>query len=110
MTKALNETNRRRKIQNDYNIKHDIEPKTIQKKVTDIIQAAQIREEKELYRVQKDIEKELRKMPADEIQRLIASLEEEMRLAAEELEFEQAALLRDRIWSLREELLAKNRK
>ncbi len=106
MESAIKETNRRRQIQAEFNQKNGIEPKTIQKKVTDIIQAAQIREEKELYQVKKKMEQELQVMPKDEIQRLIASLEEEMRLAAEELEFEQAAILRDQIWSLREEIMS----
>ncbi len=110
MKRAIDETQRRRKIQMDYNEKHGIKPETIRKAITDIIQATQISESTKLYRYRQRYTKEITKMPPDEIARIIQLLEEEMREAAEELNFEQAAILRDQIADLRQELKLSSRK
>ncbi|MCL6472727.1 MAG: excinuclease ABC subunit UvrB [Firmicutes bacterium] len=102
MRRAINETNRRRKLQMAYNRKHGIEPETIRKAVTDIIQTA-VAESGKLYKTKQagDI---VQRIPQKELEALIRALEEEMRSAAERLDFEQAALLRDEIIDLRKEL------
>ena len=85
MEKAIGETNRRREIQNKYNEEHNIVPKTIVKNIGDLI-AAVTEEEAS---------------PAVNTSNVIAHLEEEMKKAAEELRFEDAAKLRDRIKRLK---------
>jgi excinuclease ABC subunit B len=102
--RAVDETNRRRKIQIEYNQKHGIKPETVRKAITDIIQATRVAEEPSLYEMREEMKKEIKRMPRYEIFRLIQVLEEEMREAAEELNFELAAELRDQIADLREEL------
>ncbi len=86
MERAIGETNRRREIQAKYNEEHGIVPKTIVKNVGELIAAVQEAEEN---------------VPATNTQNVIAHLEEEMKKAAEELRFEDAAKLRDRIKRLR---------
>ncbi|MBE0448391.1 MAG: excinuclease ABC subunit UvrB [Actinobacteria bacterium] len=102
MKRAINETDRRRKLQMDYNRVRGIEPQTIRKAVTDIIQAV-VAESGKLYKTRQRGD-EIRKIPRKELEGLIGALEEEMRSAAERLDFEQAALLRDEIFELRKEL------
>jgi excinuclease ABC subunit B len=102
--RAVDETNRRRKIQIEYNQKHGIKPETVRKAITDIIQATRVAEEPSLYEMREEMKREIKKMPRYEIFRLIQVLEEEMGEAAEELNFELAAELRDQIADLREEL------
>ncbi|MFZ3062350.1 MAG: excinuclease ABC subunit UvrB [Actinomycetota bacterium] len=104
MKRAINETNRRRKLQIEYNKKHGIEPETIRKAITDILQASRVTEPRLMYRAKKDVYREITRMPKDEITRLIQSLKEEMRSAAEQLRYEDAARLRDEIKELEEEL------
>lgn len=87
MQNAILETNRRRKIQLDYNKKHKIIPKTISKKIEE----------------QKVIVKDTKHIPKVERERLITQLEVEMRQAAEELNFEFAIALRDKINLLKKE-------
>ncbi|MDI6716031.1 MAG: excinuclease ABC subunit UvrB [Actinomycetota bacterium] len=106
MRRAISETNRRRKLQMDYNRRHGIEPQTIRKAVTDIIQTA-VAEAGKLYKThQNKLYKthqkgdEIHKIPPSELEALIRALEEEMHSAAERLDFEQAALLRDEIFEL----------
>lgn len=95
MEKAIYETNRRRKIQAEYNKKHNITPKTIKKGVRDIIEATIVAEEEVEY---KD------SFTREEIEEIIGSLETEMLKAAEELNFEKAAELRDKIIELKKKL------
>jgi len=102
MQRAISETNRRRRLQMDYNRKNGIEPQTIRKAVTDIIQTA-VAESGKLYKTRKASD-EVQKIPRKELENLIRALEDEMRLAAEKLDFETAALLRDEIFDLRKEL------
>jgi len=109
MKVAINETNRRRKLQMDYNKKHGIKPQTIRKAVSDILQASRVAESPACYKIKKKSADEILKMPKGEMERLIRALEDEMHLAAEELRFEEAARLRDEITELRKELTSSSR-
>ncbi|MCF7844956.1 MAG: excinuclease ABC subunit UvrB [Kiritimatiellales bacterium] len=90
MQKALDETNRRREVQSDYNKKHGITPKTIIKAIHDIGEESR---KAELSRPKRSHDK----IPADEKKRLIEEMEQQMELASQNLEFEKAADLRDEI-------------
>lgn len=92
MERAISETNRRRKIQTEYNEKHNIVPKTIEKGIREVIEATKPVEEK----------KEKKKKSVPNIQAHILRLKEDMRAAAEKLDFELAAKLRDEIKQLEE--------
>ena len=92
MEHAIYETNRRRKIQNDYNVAHGIVPKTIVKDVRDVL---------EISSKTKDIDKQFRRMNRFEREKVIKQLTAEMRDAAKILEFEHAAYLRDKIEKLK---------
>ncbi|TCO70746.1 excinuclease ABC subunit UvrB [Marinisporobacter balticus] len=92
MQYAIDETNRRRRLQQDYNRKHNIKPKGIVKKVGGVIEATKVAEEGVKYGIEKDIEI----MEKQEIEDLIKKLEIEMMEAAENLQFERAAELRDK--------------
>ncbi|MGE7664252.1 excinuclease ABC subunit UvrB [Ureibacillus composti] len=100
MKKAIDETKRRRTIQEAYNKEHGITPKTIQKKIPDLIRATQAAEEEETYVTKVTKGKKLTK---SELEKLIASLEVEMKEAAKALDFERAAELRDTIFELKTE-------
>ena len=97
MDKAITETNRRRSIQEAYNEAHGIIPKTIQKKIHDVIQITKTATEKQKFGLEKDPES----MNADELNKLIKKLDKEMKQAAMELQFERAAELRDKILELK---------
>jgi excinuclease ABC subunit B len=115
MRRALSETNRRRKKQLEYNAEHGIDPQTIRKKVTDILEmlrgadadlpAARGRG-RGRGRSQRSAVFDLADVPPDELGRLIQTLQEEMHEAAKELRFEEAARLRDEIGELKRELRA----
>ena len=95
MERAIAETERRRKIQLDYNLEHGINPQSIRKAIKDIterVKTVVLSDEKDGD--QKPVTRE-------EIARLIRDLEKQMKAAAKNLEFEKAALLRDRIIELR---------
>ncbi|MGE7917522.1 excinuclease ABC subunit UvrB [Viridibacillus sp. NPDC093762] len=100
MTKAIDETNRRRTIQGAYNEEHGITPRTIQKEIRDVIRATQAAEEQETY-----VTKVLKgkKLTKQERETLLLSLEKEMKDAAKALDFERAAELRDTILELKAE-------
>ncbi len=102
MSKAIGETNRRRKIQQEYNEKHGITPTTIIKKVHEIITAT-------AGEVSKDSKGALNKAPesmnAQELTDCIKKLEKQMKKAASDLQFELAAGLRDEILGLKEILI-----
>ncbi len=98
MEKAMNETKRRRTIQEEYNRKHGITPKTIQKEIRDVIRATVAAEETEQYEY--TTTKNLTKEEKDQ---LIGSMEKEMKEAAKALDFERAAELRDAILELEAE-------
>ncbi|BCS81121.1 excinuclease ABC subunit UvrB [Anaerocellum diazotrophicum] len=100
MQRAIDETNRRRKIQIEYNQKHGIVPQTVRKGIRQIIEATvSVAEEEEKYEVvEKDI---VENMTKEEIEEYIKELEQEMKKLAIELEFEKAAKVRDKIFELR---------
>ena len=93
MTAAIAETNRRRGIQQAYNEAHGIIPKTIVKKVHDVIQISKTVNEKQKFGLDKDPES----MSESELKKMIQKLEKEMKQAAGDLQFERAAQLRDQI-------------
>ena len=99
MQVALDETSRRRKIQEAYNKDHGITPKTIVKGVREVINTAIAAEESLDFKELVDTENEFTK---DEINEMIDALKPEMYRAAEELDFERAAEIRDKIKDLRE--------
>ncbi len=103
MRRAIDETNRRRSIQSSYNEEHGIVPASVVKAVRALISQEEhaLGESREAYTV-------AGKMPKDELARLIKELEKEMKQAAKDLEFEKAALLRDQIFDLRQQLDAKD--
>jgi excinuclease ABC subunit B len=100
MTKAIGETERRRNIQIAYNEKHGITPKTIQKKIRDVIRASHNAEETTTYMEKVTKGKKLTK---DEKETLLLTLEKEMKDAAKALDFERAAELRTTILELKVE-------
>lgn len=104
MKRAITETNRRRKLQINFNRAHGIEPQTIQKKVSDIITSLKVAEGRVPYRARK-VRKDFAELTYDDRIRLIQSLEEEMREAAAELQFEYAARLRDEIKELKRAII-----
>ncbi len=95
MEKAISETNRRREIQNNYNKEHNIVPKSIVKGIREIIEATIVAEEEIKYEAQ---------FTNEEIDVMIVGLEQAMLKAAEELNFEKAAELRDKIIELKKML------
>jgi excinuclease ABC subunit B len=101
MREAMEETQRRRRIQEAYNKEHGITPQGIKKAIKDITERVKVVAESKAAYTPTPISK-------DEVLRLIKDLESQMRKAAKNLEFEKAALLRDRIIELRkdEELLS----
>lgn len=96
MDVAITETNRRREIQEEYNEEHNIIPTTINKSVRKRIQNTFVAEENESYDVNKVTE-----FSKDEIEVIIENLNTEMLKAAEELDFERSATLRDQIRNLK---------
>jgi len=100
MRKSISETNRRRQIQMEYNLKHGITPKTIQKGVRDVIEATKVAEESAKYGVRGN-EAEMSK---DDIKKLIDRITKEMKQAAADLQFERAAELRDKLVELKQKV------
>jgi len=100
MRAAIDETNRRREIQQKYNEEHGITPQTIKKAVRDLIaisKAASANEE--------EFKKDPESMDARELEKLVKELTKKMRQAAAELNFEEAAKLRDRMKEVKQMLL-----
>ena len=91
MQRAIDETERRRKIQEDFNKKHGITPTTIKKNIGEIIQITKKAEEEEIEEFKRE-----------DIATILINMESEMYKAAEELDFERAARLRDQIKKMRE--------
>ena len=100
MEKAIFETNRRRKIQDEYNKAHGITPKTIIKGIRDVIDIGLSPEDDKSHRAGKT---EKKKLTAKEREKLIETMTREMKEAARRLDFERAAYLRDEIKRIREE-------
>src|SRR5690606_18932913 len=98
MQRAIEETYRRRRIQEEFNRRHGITPQTVQKAVRDVIEATRVAEQVPEYLA----DKSLRDIPRRQIPDLLERLQKEMRQAARDLEFERAAVLRDMIFELEE--------
>ena len=112
---AISETARRRELQIAYNLKHGIDPQTVRKAIGDILSVLRPASSgangapypgkgKRKDHERDKVMRELRALPHGELARLVATLEEEMNQAAEELKFEYAARLRDEIKELKREL------
>jgi len=101
--RAVEETERRRKLQTGYNRRHHITPTTVKKSIRDVLTSVY---EADYYTVPVAAEETEKFLTVEDITRRIESLEEEMKRAARDLEFEQAAELRDRIRALRQQELA----
>jgi len=121
MQRAISETQRRRLLQQEYNAEHGINPETVRRAVSDILvmlgraasrtgdgagARAPVPGSDRRSRRHDRVRSELANMPAADLSRLIAALEEEMRDAAADLRFEYAARLRDEVADLRKELKA----
>ncbi len=100
MERAISETNRRRKIQMDYNTEHGITPKSIKKSVRDLIESTKVAEDSAKY----DAAVKTDNISKEDIQKLVEKLMKEMRSAAADLQFERAAELRDKVIELRKKL------
>ncbi len=101
MHRAISETDRRRKIQTEYNIENNITPTTIQKGVRDTLETMKVAEEDTRYSFAQNLEQ----LGEKDIQALMLKLEKEMKEAARDLQFERAAALRDRLQELRKKSL-----
>lgn len=95
MEKAITETNRRREIQQEYNIEHNITPHSVKKEISAGLRAI-IPEKEEVARL------DLKRVPKEELPSLIKELQSQMQLAAANLDFEKAAMLRDQITEIQE--------
>lgn len=100
MRNAINETNRRRSIQQKYNEEHGITPQTIKKAVRDLIRISKKVEETENGDIQKDIES----MNQKELEQLVRKIKKKMNTAAAELNFELAASLRDQMLEIKKHM------
>ncbi|MDH7482547.1 MAG: excinuclease ABC subunit UvrB [Armatimonadota bacterium] len=98
MHRAVEETERRRKLQIEYNEKHGITPASVVKAVRDVIEAKKVAEQKAYYKIKPHISDNA---SIDEIMLVLADLEKEMRRAAKALDFEHAAEVRDEIIRLK---------
>ena len=99
MRLAIDETNRRRAIQEAYNQEHGITPKTIQKSVRELISIS-----REIAQEELRFEKDPESMSKKELEKLIADIDKKMKKAAAELNFELAAELRDKMIELKKQL------
>jgi len=111
MQAAIDETQRRRKVQIAYNLEHGINPQTIRKAVGDILSllrpddsAPVPGKDRRRQRERDKVQRDLKSLPQQELARLVQTLEAEMQEASAELKFEYAARLRDEINDLRREL------
>lgn len=100
MKNAINETNRRRSIQQKYNDEHKITPTTIKKAVRDLISIS-----KKVEASSEEISKDIESMSIDELKKLVKKLTKKMNVAAAELDFELAAQLRDRIIDIKKNIV-----
>ncbi len=100
--RAVDETQRRRHIQLEYNREHNIEPQTIRKAVKDILGKLRISETSEVLMTENK-----EKLSIEGLEKLIREIEEAMRDAAKNMEFETAAALRDEMFELKKELKAR---
>ena len=103
MKRAIDETNRRRKIQTEYNEKNGITPESIKRNIHEVMGSIY---EADYYTVPAVAEKGVEYLPKDEVKKIIEALEKEMKEAAKNFEFEKAAKLRDQIKELKIEMIA----
>lgn len=101
MARAVDETQRRRKVQDEYNKKHHIIPRSIQKNVVNLIELTKVAEEGKTYHKGKE-----EPMTKEALHKVIRTLTQQMKEAAKNLEFEKAAKLRDKLGELRQQLSA----
>jgi len=108
MNQAIEETNRRRAIQEAYNIEHNIQPQSIVKSIRDLTDRVRVMaESKPEYKVMNDggrsqvLDVTPEQLSPEDLAKLIKSIEQEMKDAAKALEFERAAALRDQLVELR---------
>ena len=94
MDQAIAEANRRRTIQNEFNIKNNITPETIKKEISEILSSVY---EQDYYTVKKEETEEMKFKSQHEVKRYIEKLKKQMRKAAHDLDFELAAEIRDKI-------------
>lgn len=99
MKKTIDETERRRKIQDEYNKEHNITPKTVKKAVREAIEATKAAEDIEEYKGMSSMD-----LTKKELRDYVKELEKEMKKAAADLQFERAAMLRDRVFEYRAKL------
>ena len=99
MRRAIDETLRRRELQETYNKEHGITPKTIKKAVRDLISIS-----KEVAKTQKKLEKDMESMSREDLEELIGIVQKQMKAAAADLNFEMAAELRDQMIELKKNL------
>ena len=99
MDKAISETNRRRAIQEEYNKENGITPQTIKKSVRELISIS-----KEIAKSEVQFEKDPESMSYQELTKLIEKMQNKMRKVAADLNFEEAAILRDKIVELKKQL------
>ncbi len=107
MKRAIDETNRRREKQIAHNKEHGIEPQTIYKAVRDLTDRVKVSEDRSPFGRDENgasIGARLATLPKTELRKLVTDLEDQMRAAAQELEFEKAAMLRDQVLELRQQL------
>jgi len=110
MKQAIDETNRRREIQQAYNEEHGIEPRSILKAVRDLTDdiANQRQADMELALAEKRSQyTTTAELPKSELTRMVKELEKQMKEAAQQLEFEKAAVLRDQVMELRQIMVLK---
>ena len=99
MRQAIDETSRRRELQEAYNREHNITPRTIQKSVRDLISIS-----REVAQTETRMEKDPESMSRQELEKLIKKVEKQMKAAAADLNFETAAELRDKMIELKKNL------
>ena len=103
MKRAINETTRRRNIQKEYNEKHNIEPQSIRKNITDIIERIRGRTKIDSRNIN------LQGISKSELRKIMTDLRKEMKMAAKNLEFEKAAMLRDQVFEIKNQLLEESK-
>lgn len=99
MARAMDETQRRRKVQDAYNKKHHIIPKSVKKDVVNLIELTKVAEDSKAYNCGSE-----GKMTKEALHKVIHTLTQQMKEAAKNLEFEKAAALRDKLGQLRQQL------
>lgn len=100
MKECIDETNRRRKLQMQYNEKNGITPQTIKKAVRDLISIS-----RSIAKSEYELEKDPESMSREELEKVIDKVEKQMRKAAAELDFETAAMLRDKMIELKRNMI-----